>query len=117
MTTDETPIRKRLRPRVKQARSLSAKQPRPKARCSECGTVSAYTEHINRRCARTWEIPDQEEPERCEGRFKAAVAPSDWVECLDCRTTGRDGEVECQRCLGAGWRYVGREVLASPRRF
>ena len=46
-----------------------------------------------------------------------AVAPGDWVQCIDCRTTGRDGDIECQRCLGAGWRYVGREVVASPRRW
>jgi hypothetical protein len=113
---EQTPDRKRLRPRVKQARSPSAKQPRPKARCSECGTASVYTEHIGRRCARTWELPDQEEPERCEGRFKAAVSPGDWVVCVDCGATGTAGDAECQRCLGAGWRYVGREVLSSPRR-
>ena len=110
-------VRKRLRPRVKQARSVSAKLPRPKARCSECGWVSVYTEHVNRRCARTWELPDQDEPERCEGRFKAAVSPSDWIPCADCRITGMAGDAECQRCLGAGWRYVGREVVGSPRRF
>ncbi len=115
MNAEASPSR-RLRPRVKQARSISARLPRPKARCTECGTVSVYTEHINRRCAKTWEIPDQEEPERCEGRLRGAVSPGDWVMCTDCRASGFGGEAPCERCLGAGWCSVGDARPALIRR-
>ncbi len=91
---------------------MTARQPRPKAYCPECGTISVYSEHINRRCAKTWEVPSEviegeTETVRCEGRFKGAVASDNWVECAECRATGFVGEEACARCGGAGWRYVG----------
>ena len=86
---------------------MGALLPRPKAICPQCGTVSVYSEHINRRCAKTFEVEGEEEPVRCEGRFKGAVAPDNWVMCADCGGTGVVGEAACETCNGAGWRYVG----------
>jgi hypothetical protein len=82
----------------------TTKQPRPKARCPLCGTVSIYAEHINRRCVTVLD-PDAEPPTKCEGRFRGAVAPEDWAECPACGGTGaRDGD-PCARCRGDGWLY------------
>jgi hypothetical protein len=86
---------------------MGARLPRPKAFCPACGTVSVYSEHIGRRCAKTWDVPGEEEPKRCDGRFKGAVSPGDWVECPTCRATGMAGDASCESCHGAGWRYVG----------
>jgi len=97
----------RLRPRVKQARRTGVPLPRPKAICPECGTVSIYSEHINRRCAKRWEIEGEDEPVRCEGRFRGAVAPEGWAACPDCAATGMVGDAPCARCGGTGWRYKG----------
>ena len=67
-----------------------------------------YSEHINRRCAKTFEVEGEEEPVRCEGRFKGAVAPDNWAACPDCAATGFRDDAPCATCAGAGWRYVGR---------
>jgi ribosomal protein S27AE len=91
---------------------MGAKLPRPKAYCPECGTVSVYSEHINRRCAKTWQVEGEDEPVRCEGRFKGAVAPDNWAECQDCAGGGVSGDAPCPRCAGAGWRYVGPPIGA-----
>jgi hypothetical protein len=97
----------RLRPRVRQARRTGARLPRPKAICPECGTVSIYSEHINRRCAKQWEIEGEDEPVRCEGRFRGAVAPDRWAACPDCGATGMLGDAPCPPCGATGWRYIG----------
>jgi len=81
---------------------MATKQPRPKARCPLCGTVSIYSEHINQRCV-TVLNPEDEHPVHCEGKFQGAVAPQDWVACPDCGTTGVDDDAPCRRCVGAGW--------------
>jgi hypothetical protein len=99
--------RVRLRPRVRQARRTGARLARPKAICPECGTVSIYSEHINRRCAKQFEIEGEAEPVRCEGRFKAAVAPDDWRLCPGCGATGVEDDAACPRCDGTGWRHAG----------
>ena len=104
--------RARLRPRVKRARRTDARLPRPKAICPECGTVSVYSQHINRRCAKLFEIAGEDEPVRCEGRFRGAVAPDRWAICPDCGATGVLDEAPCPRCGGIGWRYTGD---ARPR--
>jgi hypothetical protein len=96
----------RLRPRVKKARRTDALLARPKAICPECGKVSIYTEHINRRCAQYFEVQGEEEPVRCEGRFRSAVAREDWIACPDCGATGVLDEAPCRRCNGSGWRYA-----------
>jgi hypothetical protein len=80
------------------------KQPRPKARCPLCGTVSTYVEHINHRCVKLLD-PNSDEPTRCEGRFRGAAAPEDWAECPACRGTGSLDGHPCPRCRGDGWLY------------
>ncbi|HUA52467.1 MAG TPA: hypothetical protein VMB81_09900 [Candidatus Sulfotelmatobacter sp.] len=85
---------------------MGALQPRPKAICPECGTVSIYSEHINRRCAKTFEVEGEEEPVRCEGRFKGAVAPENWTMCADCGGSGAVGDAACESCGGTGWLYT-----------
>jgi len=89
---------------------MGALLPRPKAICPQCGTVSVYSEHINRRCAQTFEVEGEEEPVRCEGHFKGAVAPENWTLCADCGGTGVVGDDACGTCHGAGWRYVGNRA-------
>jgi hypothetical protein len=82
--------------------------------CPLCGMTSVYTQHINRRCAKTWEEEGVEEPVRCEGHFKAAVSPRDWLACPQCRATGYQGEEGwCGRCDGAGWTYVGPPLTST----
>lgn len=80
-------------------------QPRPKARCPECGTVSIFAEHINRRCATRHKLPDGN-VERCAGTFQGAVEPGDWNACPDCGTTGVTDDGDCPHCAGAGWLYA-----------
>lgn len=78
-----------------------ARQPRPKARCPTCGTVSIYSEHIGQRCV----AHPHGSVQRCQGRFKAATAWDDWIVCPACRASGDvDGE-PCQHCHGDGWHY------------
>jgi hypothetical protein len=97
----------RLRPRVRQARRTGAVLPRPKAICPECGTASIYSEHINRRCAKQWEVEGEDEPVRCEGRFRGAAAPDRWASCPACGATGVVGDASCPQCAATGWRYRG----------
>jgi len=100
----------RLRPRVRQARRMGALLPRPKAICLECGTVSIYSQHINRRCARLFEIEGEEDPVPCEGHFSSAVAPDNWIVCPDCGATGFRDNAPCTRCSATGWRYVSGDT-------
>ena len=100
----------RLRPRVRQARRAGARLPRPKAICPECGTVSVFSQHINRRCARLFEVEGEEEPVRCEGHFGSAVTQDRWTMCPDCGATGVSDDVACPRCRATGWCYRGRDT-------
>jgi hypothetical protein len=75
-------------------------RPRPKARCTVCGTVSIYSEHIGQRCAA------RPGGSRCAGRFRAATAWDDWLACPACRTTGRQAGGACVQCGGDGWHYL-----------
>jgi hypothetical protein len=81
---------------------MPMKQPRPKARCPICGTVSAYAEHINRRCVKELES-DSDEPKRCDGTFRSAVSADDWVACQVCGAMGSHDGASCVRCSGDGW--------------
>ncbi|MEJ0070559.1 MAG: hypothetical protein WDO24_19705 [Pseudomonadota bacterium] len=90
---------------------MATRQPRPKARCPACGTVSIYAEHINRRCVTILD-PDSEPPTRCEGVFRGAVAAEDWTECPACHATGLQGDAACSRCGGNGWLY--NRATAAP---
>jgi ribosomal protein S27AE len=81
---------------------MTGKLPRPKARCDQCGAVSIYSEHINRHCVSVLN-PGDEDPIRCQGSFRAAVAAQDWAECPDCGATGLRDREPCGRCDGAGW--------------
>lgn len=80
---------------------MAIRQPRPSARCTHCGTVSAYAAHINKRCVR--EFGNGDDKKRCEGAFKAAVDPGDWSECSACGATGMRGDYPCPQCRGDGW--------------
>jgi hypothetical protein len=78
-----------------------------------CGTVSIYSEHIGRRCARRRGIV------RCHGRFKAVTAREDWLACAACATTGEHGGEPCAHCAGDGWLYFTQPAArgaASPPR-
>jgi hypothetical protein len=97
----------RLRPRVRQARRAGARLPRPKAICPECGTVSTFSQHINRRCAKLFDVEGEDEPVRCEGRFGGAVTADRWTMCPDCGATGVSDDAPCPRCNGTGWCYRG----------
>ncbi|MBI3516118.1 MAG: hypothetical protein HY060_18965 [Proteobacteria bacterium] len=88
-----------------------AKQPRPKACCTECGTVSIYSEHIGQRCAARSRTG---EGGRCEGRFKAATAWDDWIACAACRATGEHEGEACVQCAGDGWHYRLRPGAPTP---
>lgn len=77
------------------------KQGQPWARCTQCG--AAYGDgQINQRCSR------KISGKRCAGMVKSELRPDTWHECSDCRTTGRDGDKPCTRCLGDGWIFDPR---------
>jgi hypothetical protein len=80
-------------------------RPRPKARCTTCGTVSIYSEHIGQRCAA------RPNGSRCPGRFRAATAWDDWLACPACRSTGLQAGEACGPCGGEGWLYFVQPAI------
>jgi ribosomal protein S27AE len=90
---------------------MATRQPRPKARCPACGTVSIYAEHINRRCVKILD-PDSEPPTYCDGVFRGATGAENWTECPACHATGARDDATCPRCGGDGWLYNGPSAAA-----
>jgi len=83
------------------------KQPKPVARCTDCGRFSHRMEAIGENCP-NWK-------DGCQGVMRSAMTVGDWQECSKCLVTGLANDQKCERCDGKGWRYVrGRPGLKRP---
>lgn len=74
---------------------MSNKREMPVAVCTKCGKYSY--EQINVQCS------NDLSGKRCKGIFRSHLKDDDWRECPSCAATGRDEDVKCTQCEGAGW--------------
>ena len=77
-----------------------SKRPKPVARCTNCGALSYDSTLINGECGR------MVGGTRCAGTNGREMRKADWKECQACSATGLTSARTCERCDGAGWRFV-----------
>jgi hypothetical protein len=76
------------------------KKPHPFGICTRCGTCTWDMEALNQPCTQV--VNNR----KCEGAFREALEPDDWMGCPICSATGGPVSDPCTQCYGAGWLYV-----------
>jgi hypothetical protein len=82
---------------------IAEKLERPVGICRRCRAVVRSFDEIGKKCARP--LPYAA---KCPGVIRSALAKDEWSECPLCHATGRADDINCARCNGAGWIFVGR---------
>lgn len=88
------------------AQASATKLERPVGICPRCHAIVRVFDQLDKKCARPLASGA-----RCPGVIRSALTADEWIECPDCRATGRTDDNVCVRCRGEGWLYDKRRLM------